>query len=163
MLRCVRTEYPLAGALSADVILGEDAPVFIDVNPAWSSLERFLCGVDLVGSMTELAIGRHPAAQPEGKTGMATHRCCSPCSAPRSTAMAAVASGLSCSMRCRKAVTTSAPRRLTPLGHDLRSIVPVAMAGVATMVAPKTWSWFTAGSVSSCAQPGGLAGHPPRG
>ena len=141
------------GALSADVILGEDGPVFIDVNPRLVEPQNaYLCGVDLVGSMTELAIGRHPAAQPEGKTGMATHQMLLAVlgATQHGHGRRGVGAELFHAMSKSRDYLGSS-EELTPLGHDLRSIVPVAMAGVATMVAPKTWSWFTAGSVSSYA------------
>ena len=63
------------GALSADVILTADGPVFIDLNPrlvepvnAWRS------GVDLVGALLEVACGRTPAPQPPGPPGQRTHQ-----------------------------------------------------------------------------------------
>ena len=40
---------------------------------------------------------------------------------------------------------------LTLVAHDLRSIVPVAMAAAATVVAPRSWTWFAAGSVANYA------------
>ena len=64
------------GPLSADVILGEDGPVFIDVNPRLVEPQNaYLCGVDLVGSMRRSwPSAATRLAQPEGKTGMATHQ-----------------------------------------------------------------------------------------
>ncbi len=40
---------------------------------------------------------------------------------------------------------------LTPLTHDLRSSVPVAIAATATLMAPTSWTWFAAGSVANYA------------
>ena len=63
------------GALSADVILGEAGPVFIDVNPRLVEPQNaYLSGVDLVGSMMELATEGHAAAQPEATTEVTTHQ-----------------------------------------------------------------------------------------
>jgi hypothetical protein len=54
------------GALSADVIVSDTGPLFIDINPrlvepahAWQS------GVDLVGSLLDVASGT-PSARPDG-------------------------------------------------------------------------------------------------
>lgn len=63
------------GAMSADVILGADGPKFIDVNPrlvepgnAWRA------GVDLVGALLDLALGRTPPSQPAGRENVNTHQ-----------------------------------------------------------------------------------------
>jgi hypothetical protein len=71
------------GALSGDVILGRDGPKFIDVNPrlvepgnAWRA------GVDLVGALLDLALGRSPPSQPVGRAEVNTHQFTSPCSVP---------------------------------------------------------------------------------
>jgi hypothetical protein len=51
---------------------------------------------------------------------------------------------------------TRSTEELTPAGHDLRAFVPVAMASLATLVRPSTWSWFASGSVENYAlSPGG--------
>jgi hypothetical protein len=141
------------GALSADVILGDDGPVFIDVNPRLVEPQNaYLCGIDLVGVMLELAIGAHPPAQPAGKTGVATHQ------------LLLAVLGAAQHGRGRRgviaelvdAVTRSreysgSSEELNPVAHDLRSVVPVAMAAAATTLAPRSWSWFAAGSVANYA------------
>jgi hypothetical protein len=40
---------------------------------------------------------------------------------------------------------------LTPGGHDPTALIPVALASAATMVRPKSWSWFSSGSVENYA------------
>ena len=63
------------GALSADVILGESGPVFIDINPRLVEPENaWRSGVDLIGPMMQLALGFHPAEQPASRPGVATHQ-----------------------------------------------------------------------------------------
>ena len=55
--------------------MGDDGPVFIDVNPRLVEPQNaYLSGVDLVGSMMGVAIDNHPAAQPAGRPGVATHQ-----------------------------------------------------------------------------------------
>ncbi|HTV11929.1 MAG TPA: SAM-dependent methyltransferase [Acidimicrobiales bacterium] len=141
------------GALSADVILGSDGPSFIDVNPRLVEPQNaYLCGVDLVGAMLELATGGHPAVQVEGTTGVATHQWllavlgAAQHGRGRRGVMAEVVHG---ARRSRDYLGSS--EELTPLGHDMRGIIPVAMAAVATLVAPTSFSWFVAGSVANYA------------
>lgn len=43
---------------------------------------------------------------------------------------------------------------LTPRAHDPETLVPLAMAAAATIAVPRSWSWFTAGSVSNYALTG---------
>ena len=38
---------------------------------------------------------------------------------------------------------------LTPPAHDPKALVPLAMATAATVAVPRSWSWFTSGSVSN--------------
>lgn len=43
---------------------------------------------------------------------------------------------------------------LTPPAHDPKALVPLAMATAATVAVPRSWSWFTSGSVSNYALTG---------
>ncbi len=62
------------GGLSADVILTESGPAFIDVNPRLVEPENgWQAGVDLVGAMVEVARGS-PSVQPTGHGGLKTHQ-----------------------------------------------------------------------------------------
>src|SRR5262249_21611206 len=63
------------GALSADAILTDAGPMYVDVNPrlvepgnAWRA------GVDLVGALVGVACGQAPPVQPPGRPGVATHQ-----------------------------------------------------------------------------------------
>ena len=63
------------GALSADVIVGPDGPMFIDINPRLvEPANARRAGVDLVGALLEAALGRAPVPQPVGLVGVATHQ-----------------------------------------------------------------------------------------
>ena len=141
------------GALSADVIMSDGGPLFIDVNPRLVEPQNACAsGVDLVGSMLELATGGHPVAQPQGKAGVATHQ------------LLLAVLGAAQHGRRRRGVLTEllyAARRthdyrgsteeLTPLAGDARAVVPLATAAIATLVTPAVWSWFASGSVSNYA------------
>ena len=141
------------GALSADVILGEDGPAFIDVNPRLVEPQNaYLSGVDLVGAMIELAAGGHPSIQSEAKAGVESHQ------------LLLAVLGAAQHGRGRRGVVSElvhaasrshdylrSTEELTPLDHDMESIVPLAMTAGATLVAPQSWSWFATGSVSNYA------------
>ncbi len=140
------------GALSADVILSEDGPAFIDVNPRLvEPRNAYLCGVDLVGSMIALATGNHPATQGDGTTGIATHQLLlavlGAAHGPgRWGVIDELAHGVS-----KSGDYLGSSEELTPLAHDLRSGVPVAMAAASTLMAPTSWTWFAAGSFANYA------------
>ncbi len=141
------------GALSADVILGPDGPLFIDVNPRLVEPENaWRSGVDLIGPMLELARGAHPAGQPPSRQGTATHQLLLAVlgAAQHGRGRRGVAAELV------RAWTRTGPYRgsieeLTPSTHDPVAAVPVVMAGAATLAMPRAWSWFAAGSVGSYA------------
>lgn len=141
------------GALSADVILTAGGPLFIDVNPRLVEPQNaYTSGVDLVGSMLELAIGGHPAPQSESRPAVAPHQ------------LVLAVLGAAQHGRGRRgvlgelwhaALRTSdylgSTEELTPLAGDTRTIVPLAMAAAATLVKPTSWAWFASGSVSNYA------------
>ncbi len=63
------------GALSADVILGADGPLFIDINPRLVEPGNArLAGVDLVDAVLNVALGQTPVPRPVGRVGVATHQ-----------------------------------------------------------------------------------------
>ncbi len=141
------------GALSADVILGHGGPLFIDVNPRLVEPQNaYLSGVDLVGSMMELAAGNHPSAQLEGSVGVTTHQLLLAVlgAAQHGHGRRRVVGELVHAALRRRDYLGSA-EELTPLDRDLRSAVPAAIASAATLVAPSSWTWFAAGSVANYA------------
>ena len=141
------------GALAADVILASAGPLVIDVNPrlvepqnAWAS------GVDLVGPMLDLALGSHPAAQPQGRAGVATHQLLLGLlgAAQHGRGRGGVASELAHAWG-RSDAYRGSTEELTPVAGDPEALLPLAAAAAATLTAPRTWSWFAAGSVANYA------------
>jgi hypothetical protein len=141
------------GALSADVILTGPGPVFIDINPRLVEPENaWRSGVDLVGAMLELAASRNPAPQPEGQPGVATHQLLLAVlgAAQQHRGRAAVAAELRAAWRGTGRYAGSI-EELTPARHDPLALAPLALASAATLVRPRSWSWFATGSVGSYA------------
>lgn len=141
------------GALSADVILSQVAPVFIDLNPRLVEPQNaYLSGVDLVGAMLCLAADDHPAVQTDGRSGVATHQIllailgAAQHGGGRRGVMAELVHAVS-----KSHDYASSSEELTPIREDLLSVVPVAMAAIATLVAPRSWSLFASGSISNYA------------
>ncbi len=141
------------GALSADLILADGYGVFIDVNPRLVEPQNaYFSGVDLVGAMIELATGGQPAPQPDGRTGVATHQLLlAVLGAAQHGAgrLGVLAEVLHAGRRDLDYHASS--EELTPLAHDPKALVPLALAAAATAVFPRSWSWFTSGSVSNYA------------
>jgi hypothetical protein len=141
------------GALSADVILSESGPLFIDINPrlvepanAWRS------GVDLVGALLEIALGSTPPPEPDSRPDVATHQLLLAVlgAAQRKEGRGGVAHELLAAAR-RAGGYARSTEELTPAGHDPLALLPVAMASLATLVRPASWSWFASGSVENYA------------
>lgn len=141
------------GGLSADAILTDAGPVFIDVNPrlvepvnAWRS------GVDLVGALVDVARGGVPDVQPPGRPGVATHQ----------LLLAVVGAGAQgrgrrgVAAEIWAALTHSGPFRgsveeLTPVRGDPRTALPVLVAAAAMTVRPAAWRRLASGSVADYA------------
>ena len=141
------------GALSADAILTEAGPVFIDVNPrlvepgnAWRS------GVDLTGALLDVACGGKPAPQPPARPGVATHQ----------LLLALLATGADGRGRRGLAAELLAAlahsgeyrgsaEELTPVRRDPLAAVPALLAALAMLVRPALWNWFASGSVADYA------------
>lgn len=141
------------GALSADVILGADGPMFIDINPRLVEPQNaWLSGVDLVGAMVRLAIGSRPESQVEGRPGVTTHQLLLAVvgAAQHGRGRRAVIGEVVHASRHNGAYRKS-KEELTPIGGDAKTLVPLVMATTSLLVAPRTWSWFSRGSVSAYA------------
>jgi ATP-grasp domain len=141
------------GALSADVILTNDGPMFIDINPrivepvnAWRS------GVDLVGAMLEVALGHKPTTQPQGTPGQRTHQTLLAIlgTAQNGRGRKAIASELLDAARHQGDYEQSV-EEMTPWHGDKRSAIPLIAAGAATLLRPAWSQWFVSGSVSAYA------------
>jgi len=155
------------GALSADAILTDHGPMYIDINPRLVEPgNAWLAGVDLVSAMCDLALGTTPAVQGPGRAGVATHQLLLAVlrAAQRGGARRAVLREMAMAWRHRESYENSV-EELTPLRHDLRTAIPVVAATVATLGRPALWSAFSSGAVTSYAlTPAGweeiLAGPP---
>ena len=141
------------GALSADAILTEGGPVYIDINPrlvepgnAWRA------GVDLVGALLDVALGRPPTDQSRSRTGVATHQLLLAVlgAAQHDRTRRAVLAEIGDALRHRGSYENSS-EELTPVRHDLRSAIPVAAATLATLARPSFWSAFSSGAVTNYA------------
>jgi len=141
------------GALSADAILTDRGPLYIDINPrlvepgnAWQA------GVDLVGALLEVALGRSPVVQPPARAGVATHQLLLAvlgAAQHRQTRKAVSAELVSAALH--RATYRDSFEELTPMRRDLRTVVPVAAASLATLTRPATWRWFSSGAVANYA------------
>lgn len=141
------------GALSADAILTDAGPVYIDINPrlvepgnAWRA------GIDLVTPMLDLALAKAPVIQRSGEAGIATHqmllavRRAAESRHPRR----AVCSELILAARHRKSYSDSV-EELTPVHRDPRSALFVAAVSLVIAVRPSTWRSLSSRSVSNYA------------
>lgn len=136
------------GPISMDVIVTSDGPLVIDVNPRLvEPINAHIAGVDLVGAMLELALGRHPPAMPEGKPGVRSRQLLLSVlgAAAEQESRAAVLGVLIDALRGRgdyKGTT----EELTPVGGDPVAALPVALALLVTLVKPSLWRLFHAGA-----------------
>jgi len=141
------------GALSADAILTDSGPVFIDVNPrlvepgnAWRS------GVDLTGAMLHVAYGGLPAAQPAGRPGVSTHQLllavlgAGADGRGRRGAVAEILAALAQAGSYR-----GSTEELTPVRGDPLAAVPVLVATLALLIRPALWRRLSGGAVADYA------------
>jgi hypothetical protein len=141
------------GALSADAILTDSGPVFIDVNPrlvepgnAWRS------GVDLTGAMLQVACGAVPAVQPTGRPGVPTHQLllavlgAGANGRGRRGAVAEILAALA-----RAGSYRGSAEELTPVRGDPLAAVPVLVAALALLIRPALWRRLSGGAVADYA------------
>ena len=134
------------------MILTESGPAFIDVNPRLVEPENgWQAGVDLVGAMVEVARGS-PTVQPNGHGGLKTHQLLLAVlgAAQSGAGRRGVASELLAANR-NVGLYSDSTEELTPMRGDPLASVPVAMASIATLIWPPSWSWFASGSVGNYA------------
>ncbi len=141
------------GALSADAILTDAGPVYIDLNPRLVEPGNALrSGVDLVTPMLELATGGSPTRQPPARPGVATHQLllavlgAAEHAGTRRAVLTELASALSHAASYRRS-----REELTPLQADPVAALPLLVAASAVLVHPPAWRWFAASSVSNYA------------
>nr|WP_041757144.1 ATP-grasp domain-containing protein [Bradyrhizobium sp. ORS 278] len=137
------------GGLSMDVIIGDDGPVIIDVNPRLVEPANALAaGVDLVGAMLDAATGGSGPERPAGAAGVRT----------RQTLLAILGAAQQHGTRTavlREAINAIFARadyagcaeELTPVTGDLRAAIPVLVALAASLIRPSLWRRFHAGAV----------------
>jgi hypothetical protein len=141
------------GALSADAILTDSGPIFIDVNPrlvepgnAWRA------GVDLTGAMLEVACGGAPTVQPPGRPGVKTHQLLLAVLGAgaegrgRRGAVAEIIAALTHTGSYR-----GSAEELTPVWQDPQAAMPVLFATLALMIRPALWRRLSGGAVADYA------------
>jgi predicted ATP-grasp superfamily ATP-dependent carboligase len=135
------------GPISLDVIVAEEGPLVIDVNPRLvEPINALFSGVDLVGAMLELARDAHPPALPAGKAGVRSRQLllCVLGAAERGSRRS-VLRALMAALQGRDDYKDAA-EELTPVGADLVSAIPVVVATLATLIEPSLWRRFYAGA-----------------
>ena len=141
------------GALSADAVLTDGGPRYIDINPrlvepgnAWRA------GVDLVAALLDIACAKTPTVQAPGRAGVATHQRVLAIlgAAQHEGTRRAVLAELMNRWRHRASYAGSV-EELTPLRHDVRTAIPVVAASLATLVRPALWKAFSSGAVTNYA------------
>ncbi|AQZ68236.1 unnamed protein product [[Actinomadura] parvosata subsp. kistnae] len=140
------------GALSADVILGPDGPVVIDVNPRLvEPVNALLSGVDLVTPLLDLARGRPPVPQPASVPGVRTHQLLLAVlgAAEHAGRRGAILAELAAAAT-RKRGYAGSREELIP-GFDPPGTLLLALATTATLIRPDLWRWFASGSVAGYA------------
>jgi hypothetical protein len=141
------------GALSADVVLTDAGPSYIDINPrlvepgnAWQA------GVDLVGAFLNVATGRGARIQPSGAPDVATHQLLLAVlgMAQHRRARRAILKELT-SAFAHRGVYRGSTEELTPLSHDWRAATPGLIAAAAMLARPATSRCFAGGAVANYA------------
>lgn len=140
------------GALSADVIVTDAGPSFIDINPRLVEPENaWAAGVDLVGALIDVSRGARRGTQPPSRPDVATHQLLLAVlgAAQHGLGRRGVVSELTSALAA-SGLYAHSHDELTPRG-DLPAAVPLVMAAATTMVSPGTWRWWTRGSVGNYA------------
>jgi biotin carboxylase len=141
MLATIGEKLGWHGALSIDYVMPDDGatPRLIDCNPRLvEPMSGYLAGVDLVGLLLQVSLGKTPAAAPESRADVRTHL--------------AVQALLGCASHggsrrdilreCWRLLVGGGPyadstEELTPVRLDWISAVPLAMTALALLAAPK--------------------------
>ena len=135
------------GPISMDVIITDEGPLVIDVNPRLvEPVNALFSGVDLVGAMLELAKDLHPPALPAGKAGVRSRQLllCVLGAAERGSRRA-VLRELTAALQ-RRGDYQDVAEELTPVSGDPVAAIPVVVATLATLIKPSLWRRFHAGA-----------------
>jgi hypothetical protein len=141
------------GALSADAILTNAGPVYIDINPRLVEPGNgWRAGVDLVTPLLDLALTKTPFTQPSGKAGTATHQMLLAVGRAAQTGhpRRATFSEFVLAARHRKSYRDSA-EELTPVHRDLPCAVFLGAAALVTAIRPTMWRTLSSRSVTNYA------------
>jgi predicted ATP-grasp superfamily ATP-dependent carboligase len=138
------------GALSADVILSQAGPQFIDINPRLvEPVNALASGVDLVRALVEVARSGPVRPQAGGRPGVRTHQLLlAILGAAQHGGRRDVARELRHAL-LRRGAYLGSREELTPGGGDLLAGLPVAVTGLATLIRPAAWRYFTSGSTGA--------------
>ena len=137
------------GGLSMDVIVTDDGPLIIDVNPRLVEPANALAsGVDLVAAMLDVASDAPTQQRPTGQAGIRTHQ-------TLLAILGAAEQGRTRRAILREAVLAVCARgayarsgeELTPIAGDPLAAIPVAVALAATLIHSPLWRKFHAGAV----------------
>jgi predicted ATP-grasp superfamily ATP-dependent carboligase len=154
-LECLGRALDWNGALSADVIVGSDGPLVIDVNPRLvEPVNAARSGIDLVGALVVIATGGHPAPAPVRgfRPDVATHQLVLAVlgAAVQGAGRRGVVSQLWQALR-HKGLYADSHEELTPIRGDPLSAVPLVRATVATLLRPSSGADLASGSVANYA------------
>lgn len=144
------------GALSADVILTAEGPAFIDINPRLvEPVNAALSGVDLVGTLVEVAKSGTGTRQPAATPGVRTHQTVlallgvAAQTGHRRDILRELLHAVTHSGTYRHSTEELTPARWAGTGIDPVTLLPVAAEALATLIRPAAWRHFTAGTVSA--------------
>jgi hypothetical protein len=141
------------GALSLDAIVADGRCHYIDVNPRLvepGNAQR--AGVDLVGCVLDIALGRTVERAGRGRDGVSTHQLLLALlgAAQRGGGRRAVARELAGALFRRGAYAGSA-EELTPVRHDPQSAIPLGAMAAAVLARPDAHKALAGGAISSYA------------
>lgn len=141
------------GALSADVILGPDGPVFIDINPRLiEPVNALRSGVDLVATLLDVARSVPPEPQPTASAGVRSHQLLLAVlgSAQHDGKRRRIIGELLSALR-RRDLYRDSIEELTPVQRDPLAAGLIAVTAAATIIRPQAWKSFAAGSIAAYA------------
>jgi biotin carboxylase len=133
------------------ILSPDDGPQFIDINPRLvEPANAYLSGVDLVGALLEIACTGGAASQSKGRPGIETHQLLLAIlgTAQHSGRRREIARQLRAALTHQDGYRTST-EELTPLRRDPLTVIPVAIAALATIARPSAWRNFVSGSVDA--------------
>jgi ATP-grasp domain len=140
------------GALSADVVVTDAGPCFIDVNPRLVEPGNGArAGVDLVGTMLRISVGTPESGPTMGRPGVRTHQLLLALFRAAQTAgRRGVAAEIAAAAR-RAGPYEGSAEELTPLRGDPLTAVPLLYAACSTLIRPASWTRLASGAVSGYA------------